>query len=1330
MKKTSLMNGVTVSVYAAMAVYLMVVLVAFGIWVTGGFRKYTAEAGGLKFDCMAVSIADNAGSANVKVLSDKATTTLNLAYGTIGYSDKSVPIEIKLELRDANNRLLNEDEAIVSIPQKVMLGESFAIDAVLDVDGFNKGGDCYLYAYSMDDMLYANPLHIFVDVPIESASLMYYNINSNLNQNYKRIVETEIEGQQTPLRTTLFYKNAADYANNTNAILPLNRELVTEGQRQIYREKALSCVKGDQFQLYVQVWPERSLNPHKNTNTTSIQSSAILKNVDAQGLSNLCVLLSDGYANATGDDESLQNYVDQFAKIWPQIGLNDYINLNGLINKNKISQAVNRIKDITAIDVTNYYNRTFGSTIVFDDKAIIYETPRRDVAEVDEATEILTIKSDPTLASDASVNVNISPIYDNTLAGATIFKAFTEETAVVDVEINSDFEVGTVYYIGLGFDEGITKANISSQLVTVLNVSQNRLVLSAQELSDQDKTLLRESANALTQTELQKAVNLGIVINTKGNNKESNPTPLISEMKNLNLVQVVENSSNPDMLPLSIVADNTTLGDTNKIWIISANRRLATESNESLSLTISLTQEIKVSELEAPDIDEGGNLPDEAYVIDEYECENSLAYKPTDNTIAQKTSSIKGLVFDLKIEKPTNMQFSRTVNMEFTKYDDGRNKDFTPISLSSLMTTYNEQNPYIAENYTYGKIIYFVDDTSSEVVNTTASGLLYYSYADASASEDVKYGYIEPMGAGSVSITPYLVMTERVDGVEYAIKYDTTENKYVHINLAEAAESDFVIIDTYNTINVKVTERIVSFTYYLDDTLTTVCPKNDPNRYFATGANNKVLLYVRANSAKALPASATEYQGLGYSYSYSVTTNGQSTSDLSIGYPEDSEQNSKRFVSLQINVGEEQLLVNCMVIEITIQPLKSLDNKVYTITWYKGNEEILDSQISINAKDYFGDQNSLSFKKESVKTQQDKTYTAQFVKDNNTEASMSRYVVEWKSDETQDKTLPLPDVYYLPTNNSTASLPYVQTTLYPSEPTTTTVFYWIKDPVFDAEGHATYTYETLNVSNTYFAITETTSSVGEGDDITTETITTLYIKDIIPSTALGVRIGYRNNPGVQTGNVIECYYDIFLEWPIIEETAMGSFVVRDENKIDVTLSPLATKTNTLIDYNVILDLVNSTIIVPLESSVNYAINDIIRIYEGSTLLIEKAKIASIETTAEYVLLHLEDNTLSNIELNATKQCHVYKLTEDTQFVTNNVLLPAWAVNTTGISMPPAAGENYLYTLTADASVNLTNLTTIQFYRTLDLRFKIPTSGNGYSDKHNYSKAITSTKQTS
>ena len=75
MKKTSLMNGVTVSVYAAMAVYLMVVLVAFGIWVTGGFRKYTAEAGGLKFDCMAVSIADNAGSANVKVLSDKATTT-------------------------------------------------------------------------------------------------------------------------------------------------------------------------------------------------------------------------------------------------------------------------------------------------------------------------------------------------------------------------------------------------------------------------------------------------------------------------------------------------------------------------------------------------------------------------------------------------------------------------------------------------------------------------------------------------------------------------------------------------------------------------------------------------------------------------------------------------------------------------------------------------------------------------------------------------------------------------------------------------------------------------------------------------------------------------------------------------------------------------------------------------------------------------------------------------------------------------------------------------------------------------------------------------------
>ena len=1345
MNKTSFMNGVTVAAYAAIAVYLMVVLITFGIWVTGGFRKYTAEAGGLKFDCMAVSISDNAGTANVKVLSNNATTTLNLSNAKIDYSDPSVPIEIKLELRDQNNRIIPEDEAIVEVPNKVMLGESFEISAILDLDGFNKGGDCYLYAYSMDDMLYANPLHIFVDVPVDSASLMYYNINANLNQSYKRIVETNIEGQERPLRTTLFYNNANDFNNNTNPIIPLNREVITQGENTTYREVPLSCVKGDKFKLYVQIWPQRSLNPHKSTNTASIQSSTILKNLDAVGLANICTKLTDAYADVGDDDELLQNYVEQFEKVWSQLGLNNFVNLNGLITKNKISQAVKRVQAITSYAINNYYSETLGSTIVFNDKAIIYETPRRDVAEVDEANEILVIKSEPRNASDTSVHVNVNPIYSDGYNGLILFKAFSEQETVTDVEIASDFEIGNVYFLGLGFEEGITKSSISSQLAAILNVNTERLVLTARGLSEQDKNTLL-STNGLTQSELDNAVNLNILIHTQGNNQESNPTPLISEMKNLNIVQVVENNSNPAMLPLNIIADNTTLGDVNKIWIITANRSLSAESSEKLYLTLSLVQEINVSELEEPDVNANGDMVTEPYTIEEYECKNSLNYKAgTENLIAQKTSSIENLVFEIKIEKPSNMQFKRNVNIEFTKYDDGRNKDIgTPISLESLMTTYGDNNPYIPENYTYGKIIYVVNDTNetpSTIINTTGNGLLYYSYSSATDPDELRYGYIEPMGAGTVTITPYLVMTEREDGKEYAIKYDTTEQKYVRIVMSEAVKEDFEIIDTYNTITVKVTERIVGLTYYLDEGLAHECSKNDTNRYFATGAKNSIALYIRANSSRALPGSDTEYQGLGYGYSYTVTTGGQPTNELSISYPEE-----KRFDSYDFKIDDEHTIkVNCMAILITINPLSSTESRVYTITWFKGTEEIPDSQIYINARDYFGTSENpipLSFEKNAVEKQKSKEYTAKFVKDTSAGANVSRYLVKWNAGEEDAQMLSLPDVYYLPTANeylnpesSGGVAPYIQTTLYPSVPTTETVFYWIRDPYYDSEGKPTYTYDVLNVSNTYFTITETTTSTGEGENAQTVTVSTLYIKDYIPNNALGVRIGYRYSPGVTLSETVECDYDIFLNWPVLEYGAPSEFTVDNENRrVTVTLPPLHAYTNELIDFNATLDIANNKILLSQDSVGNYQVNDEIRIYEGSTLVVDKAKITSIQTddTTQKCILQLQNSPLTNLELSETKQYHIYKLTNTKTFVENNdenkvnTMDPVWRVLTEGVQLD--SNDNYQYTMLVSNSVNITNLNTIQMNKNLVLRFKIPTSGNGYSDKSNYSDSVILTKQ--
>jgi len=1044
----------------------------------------------------------------------------------------------------------------------------------------------------------------------------------------------------------------------------------------------------------------------------------MLKNLDADGLANICTQLAEAYDSVSGDDEALQNYVDQFANVWAQLGLNNYVNLNGLINKNKISQAVNKLLDVTAVGISNYYAGILGTNITFDDKTILYETPRRDVAEVD-GDAILTIKSEPRTASDASVSINVAPIYDGNMQGLTVFKTFTEQDQILDVQLTSDIEIGSVYFVGLGFGDGVTKSSLAGQLVSILNVNIERLVLTAQALTNADKTALLATANNLTQSELDNAVNLNIIVDTIGNNIESNPTPLVSEMKNINLVQKVTSSSAEpiSVLPLNIIADNTTLGDTNKIWIITANRRIDTTNNERLTLELSLTQEIKVSDLQAPDIDANGQIvvnPEPSG-----DCVNTNRLKPSDNTIAEKTSTIQDLAFEIKIQKPSNMQYRRNVNIEFTKYDDGRNKDIgTPVSMTSLMTTYNESNPYIPEQYTYGKIVYLVDNTSKSIVNTTDSGVLLYSYASIEDPDDIRYGYIEPMGAGTITITPCLVMTERDEnGVEYAIRYDDAEGRYVRVDLSEANESTLDIIDRYNTITVKVTERIVSLTYYLSvgGDLGPECPKNDPDTYFATGANNAISMYVRPNSALAFPASDTEYQGLGYTYGYRVTANGEQTTDLNISYPD-----TGRFVTLQITMGEDQLSINCMAIEIMINPLRSLDPCVYTITWYKDNTEIQNSQIYINAKDYFATPDSLSFDEVDKQTQKSKSYTAKLVVDEN---NSNIYWIKWNADDADNDYFELPDVHYLATNNDSGTLPYIQSSIYPSVTSISTVFYWIKDPAYDDE-ETTYTYAPITTYNAYFVLTETTTNA----DLT---IKSLYLKKELLKDALGVRVGYRYNPGVDTGTVVECDYDIFLNWPVLEYAVPDGFTVAgaENNILKVTLPSLHAYTNTLLDKNVTLNVANDTIVVPAASSSKYSVGDIIRIYEGSTPLITNANITAIDNSGTNCIITLMANTLSNVELNANKQYHIYKLTDDVTYIENNKLIPTYTIGTAGITTNSTINVDIESELII-TSVDLTTLNSITFNRSLVLRARVPTSGGGgYSEITAYQNSLTVTKQT-
>ena len=383
MKKATFMNLVTVAAYAAIAVYIFVALVTFFVWVTGGFRKYTDQAGGLKFDCMAVSIADNydeeagTGIANLRVLSEKAVAKINTRTQKVEYSDPSEPIEIRLEVRDENGKLNNK---IIDVPSKVMLGEEFQIKAVLDNDGFNKGGDCFLYAFSGDDMLSASPLPVFVDVPIQSASLLYYNIDVDPATMYKRVITQErkktVDEKEVVdyFQTTLLYRTLQDYQNDVNAIVPLNRKtdsssvennalssrflLGDEQSVQHYKdlsfvEDSVQCVKDDQFKLYVEVYPSRAINPHSNT---SISSQYLLNNLDAESIYAVCQDLIAQYNKNKDSEEAMQTYLQMFSNVWDSLGINGYVDVSGLITKTRISQAIERISAITVAGIQNYYS--------------------------------------------------------------------------------------------------------------------------------------------------------------------------------------------------------------------------------------------------------------------------------------------------------------------------------------------------------------------------------------------------------------------------------------------------------------------------------------------------------------------------------------------------------------------------------------------------------------------------------------------------------------------------------------------------------------------------------------------------------------------------------------------------------------------------------------------------------------------------------------------------------------------------------------------------------------------------------------------------------------
>ena len=1151
MNKASVMNAVTVAAYAAMAVYALVVVVVLGLLVTGGFNRYHGTAEALKFDSIAVSISDNEGSAKIKVVSNNATTTLNTTTGGYGYNDPSNPITLKLELRNSaepDAKIITPDKAIVEIPSTIVLGEEFEITAIKGEDGFNKGGDCYIHAFSEDDKMRATPIHVFVDVPVQSATLMYYNVTDNLNETYKRVETTTFNEIATT--TTLFYNNYTDYVSKTNPIVPLNREEIIDGITKKYIEKDLTCVKNDKFKIYVQVYPERALNPHS---IKTINSRVILNNLDSEGIANVCTLLADAYEKASGNEESLEHYVEVFSKTWAKLGLNGLSNLDGLINKEKINQAVAKIRNIDSVAVWQYYYQKLGQQISFNNKTISFETPTSSVAEVNEFN-VLEIKQTPQ-NNVSLIDVNVQAIYGANLGNVKIFEDSVSETTSVVVNETSNFTIKEAYFEGLTFNENITKAGVSGRLSVPFNVGNSRLIVSAQLLSDADKQkLLQSTSNDYTSEELNAAVNLGIVIETSGNNAESNPQPLIDQMKNLVLEQVTTNS----VMPLTITPD-TTLGDTNIIWLITPNRRL--EDGEGLSLSLSLSQEIKVENLNTED---AANLgADEVVYSIENDCYNLVKYKVGSTTIAQKISTIKQLGFTIEI-RTAAIQYESNVNLKIEKRDyDGGNTNYEIdgqptgyVNVNSLIKSVDgvEGAVYNPSNYTYGKIVYFASYSDEgkpidrNVINVTGNseGTQFYGqllYSFASEGSDDLYTYIQGMGAGEIIVTPYLVMTERKNGKEYPV--DSSYNRIE--NIAEAELTSFVRVKAFNSIKVNVTEVITKFHYYTNNNFKA---ENEytgatDDKFFATGASNMLTFYIRANSNLALPGDAKEYESLGYIYTYKVWAGSTEVRDeVILDYPEEIMDvgGTTQIVSKQFGTNEG---INYMAINVAVNPLKSTNNKTYTIKWYQGSTEVPNSTLEINAKDYYGNESSMSFDKDALVTSLNSEYKATFTLKEG--ATYGEYKVKWANSEVVRDKFNLPNVYCMqetPTEGET--WPYIQPSVYVSQsqintytgdgdvviteyiPNYVIKYYWLlKDDA--AEGGFRYSTNPLTSSEEGSFITHNL------DD------NCLYIKSMLPSAregcvVSGIVISCVYSPNI-TGlpnntALAKCDYTLKLDWPV------------------------------------------------------------------------------------------------------------------------------------------------------------------------------------------------------
>ncbi len=277
--------------------------------------------------------------------------------------------------------------------------------------------------------------------------------------------------------------------------------------------------------------------------------------------------------------------------------------------------------------------------------------------------------------------------------------------------------------------------------------------------------------------------------------------------------------------PVNIYGTDTNSDGTMDYWTIEPLR--VAEVNEEIFITITLNgnENKSISRL----LNIGYNLPDSIEFV------SSDSNHPIENN---------------------------QLNIDITKFGGGTDD----ISTDEIVRVLLDYNALSTQNMTFTKIVFFVNTENN--VNTTGSQIINVN----ENGELLNYNglpLIEARGAGQISITPYVVRTDK-DGVPVDCYYnqissDTVEGFVWYNGLAPITEENhYIVYREYSPLVVNITELLDSLTIYTSDEFTEenmlTSENNNALNPLRIGTEpNTFTLYAVPNSPLALPRNNFDY---------------------------------------------------------------------------------------------------------------------------------------------------------------------------------------------------------------------------------------------------------------------------------------------------------------------------------------------------------------------------------------------------------------------------------------------------------------------------------------